>query len=312
MADGKCSLCDRQAKVFNKEGDWNKIKCETCGSYEITGLEILGLTPLSKVDDRRYLLSAHTKLTPNVRIDKLFLKRLEEELRDKSIEDKLELVARSLAQRSLEFGQSVASNFDQDYPMAYCKSSEEWNNLLIALVKLGYLEKLNEQPSNRNYTLTVDGWRWLAPKPDQLSNEVFVAMNFDPSFQGVRSAILNAIQSASYQPVIIDEKIYTGGIMDRILAQIRRCRFAVADYTGNRGGVYYEAGFAFGLGKTVISTCKQDQLNPANTTDRLHFDVAHLKMIPWENNSTEKLKEFSDRLKSHILALFGQGTHLAS
>ena len=36
--------------------------------------------------------------------------------------------------------------------------------------------------------------------------------------------------------------------MDRIIAQIRASKFVVADFTRNRGGVYYEAGFALGLG----------------------------------------------------------------
>ena len=32
------------------------------------------------------------------------------------------------------------------------------------------------------------------------------------------------------------------------MAEIRRSRFVVADYTGQVNGVYFEAGFALGLG----------------------------------------------------------------
>jgi hypothetical protein len=42
----------------------------------------------------------------------------------------------------------------------------------------------------------------------------------------------------------------------------------VADFTGQRGGVYWEAGFAQGLGIPVIRTCKSDELW------KLHFDTA--------------------------------------
>jgi len=39
------------------------------------------------------------------------------------------------------------------------------------------------------------------------------------------------------------------------------CRFIVADFTGQRGGVYFEAGYALGLRKPVIWTCKRDWFN---------------------------------------------------
>ena len=40
--------------------------------------------------------------------------------------------------------------------------------------------------------------------------------------------------------------------------QIRKSKFLIADFTGQRGGVYYEAGFAYGLGLPVIWTCRKD------------------------------------------------------
>ena len=46
-------------------------------------------------------------------------------------------------------------------------------------------------------------------------------------------------------------------IDDEIIGEIRRSRFLVADFThgdkGARGSVYYEAGFAYGLGLPVGS-----------------------------------------------------------
>jgi nucleoside 2-deoxyribosyltransferase len=50
----------------------------------------------------------------------------------------------------------------------------------------------------------------------------------------------------------VDREHFGDRIDDRIIAEIRRCRFIVADFTGQRGGVYFEAGFALGLGKPVI------------------------------------------------------------
>jgi hypothetical protein len=76
----------------------------------------------------------------------------------------------------------------------------------------------------------------------------------------VRVAIEAAVTRAGYRPMRIDGHEYIGGIMDEIIARIRESRFVVADLTHNRGGVYYEAGFAFGLGIPVIPTCRNDHL----------------------------------------------------
>ena len=102
----------------------------------------------------------------------------------------------------------------------------------------------------------------------------------------------------------VDEDEYQGGVVDRIKAQIRRSKFMIADYTGNRGGVYLEAGFAEGLGLTVINTCEQASIDSDDPAKRPHFDVAHTNMIGWSKND---LTTFEQRLRFRIEALFGHG-----
>ena len=58
-------------------------------------------------------------------------------------------------------------------------------------------------------------------------------------------------------------------INDKILADISRAQFVVADFTHHPNGVYFEAGFALGLGKLVIWRCRLDEFRP----DRVHFDT---------------------------------------
>ena len=81
-----------------------------------------------------------------------------------------------------------------------------------------------------------------------VSTQGFVAMWFDES---LRDAWTNGfdpgIRTAGFRPVRIDKEDYIGGISDQIMAEIRRSRFVVADYTGQRNGVYFEAAFALGL-----------------------------------------------------------------
>jgi len=94
----------------------------------------------------------------------------------------------------------------------------------------------------------------------------------------------------------IDRKEHANKICDEIVAEIRRSPFLVADYTGQRGGVYYEAGFAAGLGIPVILTCRKDDLK------NIHFDVRQYNCIHWETPS-----ELARRLQVRIEAVIGDG-----
>ncbi len=80
-------------------------------------------------------------------------------------------------------------------------------------------------------------------------------------------------------------------INDRVLAEIRSARFTVADFTGNRPGVYLEAGFALGLGRTVIWTVREDHF------DQVHFDTRNRNHIVWATPA-----ELEEQLKYRILA----------
>ena len=109
-----------------------------------------------------------------------------------------------------------------------------------------------------------------------------------------------AVSQAGYRPMRIDRKEHINKIDDEIVAEIRRSRFLVADFTqgadGARGGVYYEAGFAHGLGLPVIFTCREDAV------DQLHFDTNHYNHIVWA--TPEELRE---KLRNRILAVIGEG-----
>jgi hypothetical protein len=133
------------------------------------------------------------------------------------------------------------------------------------------------------------------------SNQAFVAMWFDGSMKDAYDkGIGPAIRKAGYEPLRIDRKEHINKIDDEIIAEIRRSRFLVADFTqgdaGARGGVYYEAGFAHGLNIPVIFTCRTDAI------DKVHFDTRQYNHITWA--TPEELKE---RLTERISATLGDG-----
>jgi len=134
------------------------------------------------------------------------------------------------------------------------------------------------------------------------SRQGFVAMWFDDSMnEAYTCGIEPAIKDAGYEARRIDRKDFVGGVVDEIMAEIRKSRFVVADFTtstkaGARGGVYFEAGFAYGLDIPVFLTCRK------NRTDAVHFDIGHINRLEWDTPEHLRVK-----LKNRIEAVLGRG-----
>jgi nucleoside 2-deoxyribosyltransferase len=84
------------------------------------------------------------------------------------------------------------------------------------------------------------------------------------------------------------------GITDRILSEIRLAQFVVADFTGQRRGVYFEAGFARGLGRDVIWTCRRSALS------KVHFDTKHLGHVVWDTAEDLRTK-LTESIRANII-----------
>ena len=103
---------------------------------------------------------------------------------------------------------------------------------------------------------------------------------------------------AGYKPLRIDRTEHVNRIDDEIIMQIRQSKFLVADLTGQRNGVYFEAGFMLGLGRPVIWVCEKAEL------DHIHFDARQYNMIDYIN-----AEDLNKRLYVRIGANLGPGPH---
>ena len=169
----------------------------------------------------------------------------------------------------------------------------------------GYLEKITNEA--KCFITTADGMIFVedAVKEDKQSHQCFVAMWFDKSMTNIyQKAIEPAIEDAGYTPYRVDEDNHNNMIDNQIIAQIRQSHFIIADFTSEidkpRGGVYYEAGFAHGLGKEVIWTCREDVINEK----AIHFDIQQYNFITWKQ---DELKELYDGIYNSIGANIGYG-----
>lgn len=106
---------------------------------------------------------------------------------------------------------------------------------------------------------------------------VFVAMSFNDNFRSLRRMLDKAISDSGYKPVFIDDKEHNEQIVPEILKEIKDSYFVVADLSGQRGSVYFEAGFALACDKPLILCCDEKEKND------VHFDVAQIKTIFWED-----------------------------
>lgn len=196
-----------------------------------------------------------------------------------------------------------AHESNEDYlGMLAWSESVKFDELIYLIDYLVSLDRL-ERIHGGQFRLTVNGYSHLAELQNRVSvsSRVFVAMWFDESMVSAwEMGISRGIEDAGYEAVRIDQKEHVNRIDDEIIAEIRRSRFVVADFThgsdGSRGGVYYEAGFAHGLDLPVIFTCHQDAL------DQVHFDTRQYNHIVWETP-----EELRDKLSKRIAAVIGDG-----
>jgi hypothetical protein len=168
-----------------------------------------------------------------------------------------------------------------DYPLIAARDTAELVAYLNHLERQG-LVKLPPQRADGKFPceLTVQGWEAIEPATttDGIPGRCFVAMAFRPSLENAYSkGIRPAVEAdCGFTAVRMLELEHNDKICDRIIVEVRRAQFVIADFTFQRGGVYFEAGFGMALGRDVIWTCKACHFH------RLHFDTRQYNHIKWE------------------------------
>ena len=191
------------------------------------------------------------------------------------------------------------------------EDATEANFVEIALKEAGYIDIYEAGDiSQMRCSLTPAGWVHVAElEAERPSSDspVFVAM-----WYGDESTIheMNDLYEKPIEPAVVDAgyrvtradiEPHNDFIMNQVLGDIRVAPFVIADFTGNRNGVYFEAGFARGLGITVINTSKRSAFENA------HFDTKQLNHLLWDEPS-----ELRETLLQHIRGSIGDGPYMGS
>jgi nucleoside 2-deoxyribosyltransferase len=181
----------------------------------------------------------------------------------------------------------------------YFKNHEEYWFYLNTLNDSGLIEYIDVSSKDGNDAIDIKmTFRGLTYNIELQetgfnSKDCFVAMSFSKSMINTRDAIKQTIVGCGFKPILIDEINYESEITinDAIISNIKSSKFLVADFTEQRHGVYFEAGYALGRGKPVIYICHE------NDFDGTHFDINHYPHIVYK-----ELDELKSKLVNKIKA----------
>lgn len=299
-----CVICGMDGIKNTPEGNgFRRINCKRCGIFLISE-EALEDLPLNKrfgsLDSRiRANISGWLRQNSGIRITNDDFQYLLN-LKTPSLTERADRLLIALSEQTGFIGQQIEISDKEFLSWGWCINEKEFAHFLSFLKEPGYIGGGGSATNGiRKLSITTSGWLRLEQlkhgNPD--SQQGFVAMWFHKDMRSVYdNALAYAIAAAGYNPTRVDDSEHEGKIDDRIIAEIRRSLFVVADYTGHRGGVYYEAGFAHGLNLRVFFTCRKDSI------DDLHFDVRQYNCIDWKTE-----EELRVRLTSRIEAVLGRG-----
>ena len=146
--------------------------------------------------------------------------------------------------------------------------------------------------------LKMAGWqRYEALNRAQIEScKAFMAMKFDREMDHVvKDCFKPAVQATGFELRDLRESQPAGLIDDQLRVALRTARFVIADLTHGSNGAYWEAGFAEGLGRPVIYTCRNAEWKDSKS----HFDTNHMNTIVWD---PENLQDAATRLTATIRA----------
>ena len=303
-----CPICEEpETTVLSKAANFS-VNCPGCGSFRISGsaTRSLARTPISTTV-KRANARGWIRANQDVHLQQDDVVRLEG-LTAPSVSERAETLLLAINRNSPTIG-STTVMFEGPKPLVfwYANSWSHTSSELFYLarqylaVTKGWLIDTSASEGYLNFQISPSGYDYLARMQASQADadHGFCAMWFDDEVSSTwYEAIQPAILAAGYKAIRIDGVQHNNKIDDEILAAIRRAKFVVADFTGGRGGVYFEAGFALGLGRQVIWMVRKDALNA------VHFDNRQYNFLLW---SGDELSSCKLQLQNRIEATIGRG-----
>jgi hypothetical protein len=296
-----CPICKLADNVIEKRsaGDPNYMfNCPRCGKFIITFEAFVatgGQGPIEKLS--AWIRDFNEK---GIGIPEIYQESLEEipkSLPDYSPREKQIILLQNIERMTEYPGQRVVLNYTYDFPLAWASGEEEFLYYISSLKDRGFLSSDMTMGFSR-VTITANGWDYLEQHERHIEErtQAFVAMSFSDDLKSIwEGPIYRAITKAGYKPYRVDAEPHSDRIDVKIISEIKNSRFVVADITEQKRGVYFEAGYALGLGLPVIWCVRKNDL------ESVHFDTRQYNHIVWGEP-----KELESKLYDFICAIIGK------
>ncbi len=289
-----CFLCGSEAEDWSDEGLVHRVECDVCGRYRVSHHVTVFIGHDPYVDLRRRLSWKVRQTTDAGETVALTRENFEElgRIETLPVSRKLRGLLEEIGKASRFFGEYVSFNEPQLRARLRCTSDDELPQLAAALRQRELIDYGRKGiPGTEDgqggfgqtrpiYRLTASGWDGIEPTVGAGRPGVcFVAMSFDPQMtDAFTGGIVPAVETDCGLKVLrVDRIEHNEIITDRIIAGIRSAQIVIADFTLQRQGVYFEAGYALGLGRIVIWTCREDDFR------NVHFDTRQYNHIVWKD-----------------------------
>jgi hypothetical protein len=312
-----CPICKRSDAIL--KGRTHKgafVLCPQCGQYSLAlPLEQVYLKPDPPQIEDAHLVSGMVRRqcerrnedgweTPHFSSDTDF-KRLAADA-PRRIPARARSLLENIERATKHLGDVVTLPETALVPFSFAKNWAEVFQFVRYLKSRGWLEGELSIDGGSMVWLTPEGFEELEGRrrSNLDSDRAFVAMWFPEDNSPDRvsldrawlEGIKPAVEAAGFDPLRIDWDEHNEDINNRIKAQIRQSRFLIADCTGHRNGVYFEAGFAMGLGLPVVWLCRRSDFG------KTHFDTNHYKYALWD-----KPEDIRTPLEHRIVGTIGIG-----
>jgi hypothetical protein len=134
-----------------------------------------------------------------------------------------------------------------------------------------------------------------SPTLKPVEKSIFAAMPFAREYEDTFFvAMAPSADSVGAVCRRVDQEEYVGDVVRRLEEMIRSAVAVMVDLSEAKPNVFYEAGFAQGLGKPTIAIC-------STPLRELPFDVNHWNIIEYGRGQTHRLKTaLSRRLKAVV------------
>lgn len=328
MSKNICPICESTSCSVTMKTNRDKVYPQYYGECEVCGLVSVGIpfwreiTENKKMEksDRLGYLRRHSFLREQRGVDHPSEINSIEDLTDGIVYpstpiEQIYILIEYIACKQKALIDYVEFDESKDYTICFAKNKTDFCFLIDSAYKEGYLEgfefggnpvtsginRIELNDLDKRIKLTFKGWTKYHELKEQspLSKQVFVAFDFKKDNKMSHyydNSISPAIKECGLVPFTPLYHDHGEKITDIIIANIRKSRFIVADVTHASQNVYYEAGFAYGLGLPVILTCRED-----SAEEDMKFDTSHIKHILWDNEEDLK-KKLINRIEAEGLA----------